>query len=112
MKNFSLKKVQDLKPSEQLKAQAYVSKYFIPLSNGMHAFYNDGKYEIIDHNTILKTYFDRMPKTLKDYYFKQNIDIRTINPVRSNSTRTINLDRTNTTSTNITRTINFSSAKK
>ena len=78
MKNFSLKKVQDLKPSEQLKAQAYISKYFIPLSNGCHAFYNDGKYDIVNHETILKTYFDRMPKTLKDYYFKQNIDVRTI----------------------------------
>ena len=35
MKNFSLKKVQDLKPSEQLKAQAYISKYFIALSSGV-----------------------------------------------------------------------------
>ena len=78
MKNFSLKKVQDLKPSEQQKAQAYISKYFIPLSNGMHAFFNNNKYELIDHNTIKRTYFDRMPKYLSDYYFKQNIDIRTI----------------------------------
>ena len=78
MKNFSLKKVNDLKPSEHLKAQVYICKYFIALSNGMHAFYNDGKYDIVNHETILKTYFDRMPKTLKDYYFKQNIDIRTI----------------------------------
>jgi hypothetical protein len=78
MKNFSLKKVQDLKPSEQLKAQAYISKYFIPLSSGMHAFFNDGKFELIDHNTVKRTYFDRMPKFLSDYYFKQNIDIRTI----------------------------------
>ena len=78
MKNFSLKKVQDLKPSEQLKAQAYISKYFIPLSSGMHAFFNDGKFELIDHNTVKRTYFDRMPKFLSDYYFKQNIDIRTV----------------------------------
>ena len=75
MKIFSLKKVQDLPPS---KAIAYVCKYFIPLSNGMHAFYNNGKYELIDYNTVKRTYFDRMPKTLSDYYFKQNIDIRTI----------------------------------
>ena len=78
MKNFSLKKVQDLKPSEQLKAQAYISKYFIALSSGMHAFYNNGKYELIDHLTIKRTYFDRMPKFLSEYYFKQNIDVRTI----------------------------------
>ena len=57
MKNFSLKKVQDLKPSEQLKAQAYISKYFIALSSGMHAFYNNGKYELIDHLTIKRTYY-------------------------------------------------------
>ena len=78
MKNFNLKKVQDLKPSEESKAQAYVSKYFIPISNGMHGFLNNGKYELIDHNTIKRTYFDRMPKSLSDYYFKQNVDIRTI----------------------------------
>ena len=75
MKNFSLKKLQDLPPS---KAIAYVCKYFVVLSNGMHAFYNNGKYELIDYNTVKRTYFDRMPKTLSDYYFKQNIDIRTI----------------------------------
>ena len=75
MKNFSLKKVQDLQPS---KAIGYVCKYFIPLSNGMHAFYNNSKYELIDHNTVKRTYFDRMPKTISDYYFKQNIDVRTI----------------------------------
>ena len=77
MKNFILKKVQDLKPSEQSKAEAYISKYFIPLSNGMHAFFNNGKYELIDHNTIKRTYFDRMGKALSDFYFKENIDIRT-----------------------------------
>ena len=78
MKNFSLKKIQDLKPSQQVKAVEYISKYFIPLSNGMHAFFNNGKYELIDHLTIKRTYFDRMPKLLSDYYFKTNIDIRTI----------------------------------
>lgn len=77
-KNFSLKKVQDLKPSEQGKAETYISKYFIPLSNGMHAFLNNGKYELIDHNTIKHTYFDRMSKSLSDFYFKKNIDIRTV----------------------------------
>ena len=77
-KNFNLKKVQDLKPSETSKAEAYVSKFFIPISNGMHGFYCNGKWELIDHNTIKRTYFDKMSKSLSDYYFKQNIDIRTI----------------------------------
>ena len=77
-KNFSFSKIIDMKPSQLAKTQTYISKYFIPLSSGMHAFFNNGKYELIDHNTIKKTYFDRMPKQLSDYYFKQNTDIRTI----------------------------------
>ena len=44
--NFSFEKVTDIKPSQLAKTQKYISKFFIPLSNGMHAFLNNNKYEI------------------------------------------------------------------
>ena len=69
--NFSFSKVTDIKPSQLAKTERYISKYFVVLSNGMHAFFNNGRYELIDYNTVKKTYFDRMPKQLSDYYFKQ-----------------------------------------
>jgi hypothetical protein len=67
VKNFSLK-----------KAKLYIDKYFIPLTDGNHAFYVNGKYEIYEDAVIKKTYFKRMSSELNKYYFQEKIDLRTI----------------------------------
>ena len=41
--NFNLEKLKTLSPND---AKTYVTKYFIPLSNGNHAMLINGKYEL------------------------------------------------------------------
>ena len=45
MENFDLNKIKNLSLNE---AKLYVDKYFIPLTNGDHAFYINSKYEMYD----------------------------------------------------------------
>ena len=75
MENFDLNKIKTLSPVE---AKNYIDKYFIPLTNGDHAFYINGKYEIMDDAVIKKTYFKRMPSELQKYYFQDKTDLRTL----------------------------------
>ena len=56
----------------------YLCKYFIPLTSGDHAQLNNDNYKVVDDAVIKKTYFNRMPKCLKDYYFKELTTIRDI----------------------------------
>ena len=75
MENFNLALIKNLSFTE---GKAYIDKYFIPLTDGTHAFYNDGKYDIMDESVIKKTYFKRMSNDLTKYYFTEKIDLRTI----------------------------------
>jgi hypothetical protein len=75
MENFDLNKIKTLSPIE---AKNYIDKYFIPLTNGDHAFYINSKYEIMDDAVIKKTYFKRMPSELQKYYFQDKTDLRTL----------------------------------
>ena len=55
----------------------YITKYFIPLTNGKHAFIVDGGYIIYSERTIKNVYFNRMPDDLTKYYFYHYYKLRT-----------------------------------
>ena len=85
--NFDFKQV-DVKQNTPKQIMKYISKYFIPLTDGNHIVFLNGKYVIYDQATVKKTYFDRM-SILKDsdgddvfnpnkWYFTKNRDLRTI----------------------------------
>ncbi len=73
--NFDLNKVKTLSPMD---AKLYVDKYFIPLTDGNHALYVNGKYEILEDTVVKKTYFKRMSSELNKYYFTEKTDLKTI----------------------------------
>jgi heat shock protein HspQ len=75
MENFNLEKIKNLSLSDSKK---YIDKYFIPLTNGEHAFYINGQYEIMDDAIIKRTYFKRMSSELQKYYFQDKSDLKTI----------------------------------
>ena len=63
-------------------AKEYVKKYFYPLSSGLHiqVDYEDGKpvYEIKEDKVIKSVYFNRLPKVIYDFYFKEYDQIKTL----------------------------------
>ena len=73
--NFSLDKINDLSKKD---AQEYLTKYFIPLSDGNHALYSNKKYTILDQKVIKNTYFNRMSIELNNFYFKQYTGIKSV----------------------------------
>ena len=75
MENFNLDTVKNL---SQVEAKAYVTKFFVPLTDGNHAMLKDGKYVIKDDTEIKKTYFNRMSKELQKYYFTEFTQIKTV----------------------------------
>lgn len=72
--NFDLNKVKTLSPAD---AKKYIDDYFIPLTDGTHAFYVNGSYEIYDTTIIKNTYFKRMSTELNKYYFNEKTDLKT-----------------------------------
>ena len=78
MENFSLNKINQLIVTAPMDAKAYLTKYFVPLSNGDHAMLINGKYEVKDDNEVKKTYFNRMSSDLTKYYFKEYTSIKTV----------------------------------
>lgn len=73
--NFSLDHIKNLSPND---AKEYLTKYFIPLTDGNHAFYLNGKFHISEPKVIKSTYFNRMSKELNEFYFKDYTAIKTI----------------------------------
>ena len=74
-KNFNLNNLNDMLFNT---AKDYVIKYFIPLDNGMHCLLKNDSYEMFDHATIKKTFFDRMDIKLSKFYFKEYAGLKTI----------------------------------
>ena len=72
--NFCLDLIKELSPND---AKAYITKYFIPLTNGNHAVLINGKYEIEKDEIIKKTYFNRVSAELHKYYFKEFTKLKT-----------------------------------
>lgn len=73
--NFNLSKIKTLSP---IDAKEYVTKYFVPLSNGNHAMLIDNVYVIKDDQELKRSYFNRMQKELYNYYFKEFTEVKTI----------------------------------
>jgi hypothetical protein len=66
---------EDLEPS-----MGYVKKYIFPLSNGNHGFYDaiNKKMIVYDNQTIRNVYFNRMPKSISNWYFTKYTTLYTI----------------------------------
>lgn len=75
MESFSLSYVQEL---NEKHAKKYVCKFFYPLDSGNHAVFIRGKFQILTTQMIKDTYFNRMSKEIKDWYFKTYNNIRSI----------------------------------
>ena len=73
--NFCLNHIKTLSPNE---ARRYIDSYFIPLTDGDHAFYINGKYDILDDSVVKKTYFKRMNTEINKYYYEEKTDLKTI----------------------------------
>ena len=52
MENFSLDHIKTLSQND---AKVYLIKYFLPLTDGNHAFYINGKFQILDTKVIKST---------------------------------------------------------
>ena len=63
--NFDFSMV-DPKNHTPKQVKAYVSQYFVPLVDGNHAVFINGKYTIMDQTAITKTYFNRMASQKSD----------------------------------------------
>jgi hypothetical protein len=74
-KNFDLDLIKSLSQND---AKEYLTKYFIPLTDGRHAFYFNGEYKIKETKEIKETYFNRISKELNNYYFKEFTKLKTI----------------------------------
>lgn len=74
--NFDLKKMKTLNFEQQ---KAYISKYFIPLTNGAHCRLNNNKYDVIDKKLLNDTYLNRCDKKIKKYYHEEIDELK--NPV-------------------------------
>ena len=59
-------------------AKDYVIKHFIPLDNVMHCLLKNDSYEMFDHATVKKTFFDHMDVKLSKFYFKEYTGLRSI----------------------------------
>jgi len=72
---FNLYKLKELSPND---SKAYITKFFVPLSNGTHAMLINGVYIIKEEQEVKRTYFNRMSKELQNYYFKEFSEIKTV----------------------------------
>ena len=73
MSAFNLNQINDLSMNS---AKAYLTQYFIPLTNGQHGMLqSDGSYEILDEQVIRKVYFKRMSKELNKFYFEFSLEV-------------------------------------
>ena len=72
MQSFDLCHANQLSVSD---AKEYIKQYFYPLSSGLHiqVDYEDEKpiYEIKEDKVIKSVYFNRLPKVIYDFYFKE-----------------------------------------
>ena len=80
MQSFDLSHANQLSVSD---AKAYIKRYFYPLASGLHVQvdYDDDEkpvYEIKEDKVIKSVYFNRLPKVIYDFYFKEYDQIKTL----------------------------------
>lgn len=79
--NFDIKKANQLYYESNMDGYKYITKYFVPLTNGQHAILkseNEETYTIKDNNSIKQVYFNRLHEGLQTYYFKTFTEIRNL----------------------------------
>ena len=73
--NFDFKTMRDLYDNGPLKdrldCKNYIEKFFIPLTNGSHAFIEDGKVEMINNESMRNVYLNRFEDDIKKWYEKR-----------------------------------------
>ena len=87
--NFNFKQI-DPRHKTLSECKTYLKQYFVPLLDGNHAVFENGKYVIKDKATIKHVYFDRMPMyisgddddskkvDLSKWYFNKYDDVRSV----------------------------------
>jgi hypothetical protein len=75
IENFSFDVINNL---SQTEAKNYLTKYFVPLTDGSHAYLMDGKFKILEDKTVKSTYFNRLSGELREFYFKKLTSLKTI----------------------------------
>jgi len=61
------------------EGKEYIKQYFVPLTNGNHAVLgSNGKYNILNDETVRKVYLNRMSKELSNFYTKEYYSIKSI----------------------------------
>jgi len=80
MESFSLSNANQLSVSD---AKEYIKRYFYPLASGLHVqveYDEDGKpfYEIKEDKVIKSVYFNRLPRVIQDFYFREYDQIKTL----------------------------------
>ena len=72
---FSFGKLKELNFNQQ---KEYITQFFIPLKNGQHVFFEEGKSTIFTKSELDSAYFGRFPKDLKSYYYTEFTGLRNI----------------------------------
>lgn len=75
MEKFSFTTLNGLNYNDQ---KNYIDKFFVPLTNGSHCVFEDGKYTVVPDDVVKKVYLNRFDDKLKKYYTKENINLRKI----------------------------------
>lgn len=72
--SFSFQTLNNLNLAE---GKEYITKFFIPLTNGDHVYISNKQIEIMKTSKIKNVYFKRMHKDLSNFYFNEYHNIRT-----------------------------------
>jgi len=75
--NFSFTTMRELYQTGQLKdhldCKNYIEKYFIPLTNGSHAHFDDGQLIMINDQSMKTVYLKRFEDDIQKWYKKYTI---------------------------------------
>ncbi len=72
---FNLNSLSDLSFNKQ---KQYIQKFFVPIEKGKHIYIKENNFDIYTEEELKKTFFNRMPKELNTWYFKELTDIKTV----------------------------------
>jgi hypothetical protein len=73
MEKFNFKTLKNLNYEKQ---KEYITKYFIPLSNGGHLMRDDDDIKNFDKTTLDQVYLNRVDDKIKKYYYKEFTGIK------------------------------------
>jgi hypothetical protein len=59
------------KLKDHIDCKKYIEKFFVPLTNGSHAFIENGKLEMINNDSMRIVYLNRFEDDIKKWYEKK-----------------------------------------